>query len=317
VYAPDQRERPRSSPVRARIGHSRLGGGEHWPPHVVFRGWWHHTNWNGQPYLPLALRYPTRVHSGVKIFTRGLLLNTHLPPFNNLKARQAVNYAIDRSQVIQLLGGGSPGQATVTCQILPAGFPGHQPYCPYTAGPKDGFWHGPDLAKARQLAQDSRTTNAPVTVWDYGSSYTVSNKRLDAYLAQLFRQLRYRATVRDVTSAPPPRTVRKMQVSFLGFGADFPTASNFFLPFMSCHSLDPAEYCNPLAGRLARQAQAAQLTDPAAARQLWTQVDRIVTDQAPWVPIFNETPTVFVSARAGNYQESPYYGPLLDQIWVR
>jgi hypothetical protein len=26
---------------------------------------------------------------------------------------------------------------------------------------------------------------------------------------------------------------------------------------------------------------------------------------------------VFVSARAGNYQESPVYGPLLDQIWVR
>jgi hypothetical protein len=25
----------------------------------------------------------------------------------------------------------------------------------------------------------------------------------------------------------------------------------------------------------------------------------------------------FVSSRAGNYQESPVYGPLLDQMWVR
>jgi len=25
----------------------------------------------------------------------------------------------------------------------------------------------------------------------------------------------------------------------------------------------------------------------------------------------------FVSSRAGDYQESPVYGPLLDQIWVR
>jgi ABC-type transport system substrate-binding protein len=46
-------------------------------------------------------------------------------------------------------------------------------------------------------------------------------------------------------------------------------------------------------------------------------VDRVVTRQAPWVPIFNRSATVFVSARVGNYQESPVYGPLLDQIWVR
>jgi hypothetical protein len=25
----------------------------------------------------------------------------------------------------------------------------------------------------------------------------------------------------------------------------------------------------------------------------------------------------FVSSRAGNYQASPMYGPLLDQMWVR
>jgi peptide/nickel transport system substrate-binding protein len=69
--------------------------------------------------------------------------------------------------------------------------------------------------------------------------------------------------------------------------------------------------------QLARQAQAAQLTDPATARKLWAQVDRIVTDQAPWVPILNQASTAFVSARIGNFQESPEYGPLLDQMWVR
>jgi hypothetical protein len=38
---------------------------------------------------------------------------------------------------------------------------------------------------------------------------------------------------------------------------------------------------------------------PAAARRRWAQVDRIVTDQAPWVPIFNQAPTTFASARIG------------------
>ena len=116
----------------------------------------------------------------------------------------------------------------------------------------------------------------------------------------------------------------KIQAGLNGWGADFPTASDFFLPVLSCRSFyqDPtntelAEFCDPHADQLASQAQAAQLTDPATARRLWAQVDRIVTDQAPWVPILNFGDTTFVSARAGNYQESPISGPLLDQMWVR
>jgi len=83
------------------------------------------------------------------------------------------------------------------------------------------------------------------------------------------------------------------------------------------NTINIAGFCEPQADRLASQAQAAQLTNPAAARRLWAQVDRIVTDQAAWAPILNASTTVFVSARVGNYQASPFYGPLLDQIWIR
>ena len=107
-----------------------------------------------------------------------------------------------------------------------------------------------------------------------------------------------------------------------GWGADFPAASEFFLPVLSCRSYyqdsNEAEFCDPHVDQLAREAQAAQLTDPATARRLWAQVDRTVTDQAPWVPILSFGDTAFVSARTGNYQESPFlYGPLLDQMWVQ
>ena len=106
-------------------------------------------------------------------------------------------------------------------------------------------------------------------------------------------------------------------------GADIPAASDFFLQVLTCRSYhDPGSYnyggfCDPHADQLASAAQEVQQADPAAARRLWAQVDRVVTGQAPWVPIFNRSSTVFVSARVGNYQESPVYGPLLDQIWVR
>ena len=96
----------------------------------------------------LTLRYPARVHTGLQPATAYVFLNTRQPPFTSLKARQAVNYAIDRARILQF-SHLAPGQAVVTCQILPADFPGHQSYCPYTTGIKDGIWHGPDMAKAQ------------------------------------------------------------------------------------------------------------------------------------------------------------------------
>ena len=50
----------------------------------------------------LAVRYPARVHYGLKMNTQFVSLNTRQPPFTNIKARQAVNYAIDRARIIQL-----------------------------------------------------------------------------------------------------------------------------------------------------------------------------------------------------------------------
>jgi YVTN family beta-propeller protein len=279
---------------------------------------------NGQS---LATRYPARVHTSLKLGTEYLFLNTRQPPFTSLKARQAVSYAIDRGRILQLRNL-APGQAAVTCQILPADFPGHRSYCPYTTGTKDGIWHSPDMAKARRLARDSHTTNVPVTVWilrDFASP------ALDSYFVRVLKDLGYRAQQRSVPGIRFFPAVSdfhsKVQAGFNAWGADYPTAPEFFLPVLSCRSFyqnpnssntsNYAGFCDPHADQLASQAQAAQLTDPAAARRLWAQVDRVVTDQAPWVPILSRASTAFVSARTGNYLESPIYGPLLDQMWVR
>jgi YVTN family beta-propeller protein len=280
---------------------------------------------NGQS---LATRYPARVHTSLKLATEYLFLNTRQPPFTSLKARQAVNYAIDRARILQL-SHLAPGQAAVTCQLLPADFPGHRSYCPYTTGTKDGIWHGPDMPKARRLARESQTTNVPVTVWILKD---FSSRALGSYLVRMLKDLGYRAHQRTVPGYrffPAVSNFHsKIQAGLNGWGADYPTASEFFLPLLSCRSYyqDPnasntsnyAGFCDPHADQLASQAQAAQLTDPATARRLWAQVDRTVTDQAPWVPILSFGDTTFVSARTGNYQESPFiYGPLLDQMWVR
>jgi YVTN family beta-propeller protein len=276
---------------------------------------------NSQPSRDLGLRYPTRVHSSPRTGTTYVFLNTRQPPFSDVRARQAVNYAIDRARIVSLFGL-APGEATVTCQVLPTDFPGHQPYCPYTAGGSDGAWHGPDTWTALRLVQASHTTNAPVTVWGYSGDGGAG-----AYLVRLLTGLGYRATLHTVSVSDFYGAIsdpsRKIQIGLGNFGADFPSPSTFFVSALSCvtarqpANANYAGYCSPGVDMLASQAQAAEPTDPAAARTLWAQVDRAVTDQAPWAPVFNSSWTVFVSARTGNCQVDTSYGPLLDQMWVR
>jgi len=165
-----------------------------------------------------------------------------------------------------------------------------------------------------------------VTMW---TSNDRMGKALGSYLIQLLKDLGYQAKLHAVSSdryTAVFNSRNKIQVGVSGWLADFPAASDFFLPVLTCHSFydDPtntnnqAGFCDPQVDKLASQAQAAQVTDPAYARRLWAQVDRIVTSQAPWAPVYDESYSAgFVSARVGNYQDSPFYGPLVDQMWVR
>ena len=151
---------------------------------------------------------------------------------------------------------GSPGQATPTCQILAAGFPSYQRYCPYTAGAKDGAWHGPDLAKAVRLAHASGTTHVPVTVW------SEQVRPVGTYLVHVLRQLGYQATLREVPIdhffATASNSRNKIQLGLTGWPPNIPSPSDYFLPVLTCRSFyqnptstdNLAEFCDPHADQL-------------------------------------------------------------------
>jgi peptide/nickel transport system substrate-binding protein len=103
-------------------------------------------------------------------------------------------------------------------------------------------------------------------------------------------------------------------------------ASTFFRYLFTCSAFRPgdpnnanvAAFCEPELDRKIDRALSLQTSNPSAAQELWAQVDREITDQPPWIPLYNPTATDIVSKRVGNYQYSPNgFGMLIDQLWVR
>ncbi len=81
-------------------------------------------------FAELANRYATLAHPVAGLSTVYVSLNTAVPPFTSLAARQALNFAVDRAVMARTLGGASAN--VPTCQVLPPGMFGYAPYCPYT-----------------------------------------------------------------------------------------------------------------------------------------------------------------------------------------
>ena len=286
-------------------------------------------DWTNDP-LPgiaaLAAQFPGQVHISPLPEIVYTAFNTRVPPFNDPAVRRAFSLAADRSRFVALLGG--PDLAVPTCQILPPGIPGYQPYCPFTVDPgASGAWVGPDLAAARQLVAASGTAGMRVTVW---SDNLAPDPITAAFMVSVLRELGYRAAVHYASSAAVVQATsdsrRQIQATDEIWYADYPSASDFFDLFFRCSAFrldDPAAtrngafYCNPAADQLMNQADSQQATDPAQAAATWAAVDRTVTSDAPWVTLANLNNVDFLSTRVTNYQYNPFLGVLLDQLRIR
>jgi peptide/nickel transport system substrate-binding protein len=238
-----------------------------------------------------------------------------VPPFNDLRARQAANYAADRRAAVpasaQALG------ASPACQILPPNFPGFRRHCPYTLHPtRSGAWTAPDLKRARQLVEASGTSGAAVTVW------IPDNQTSEGPIAlALMQSLGYQAQLKHVKSSlyysakgfGNPHS--RMQAGVNTWSPDYPGATSFMQLFL-CGGW--AHYCDRGIDAEIRQAIALTTSDPYTANQLWGRIDHALVRHAPVVPLITHKSLDFISKRAGNFQSSPNpYGVLLDQLWVK
>ena len=250
-------------------------------------------------------------------------MNVNIAPFNNLKAREAVNWAIDRSAMVKIYGGSN--LASPACTFLPPGFPGHVNFCDYSAS-GGATWTAADLAKAKQLVKESGTAGQTVGVVVQSDDV---NKQLGEYLQSVLTQIGYKAVLKPISPNIQftyiQNTNNKVQISISSWYQDYPAASDFLHVLLSCasfhagsdSSINIAGFCNKGIDTQMDAALTTEQTNMSKADTMWGQVDEAVMKQAPVAPLFTPKLIDFTSSRIGNYEFSKQFYMLVDQLWVK
>ncbi|MCW2967705.1 MAG: extracellular solute-binding protein family 5 [Solirubrobacteraceae bacterium] len=159
-----------------------------------------------------------------------MFLNTRMPPFNNQLAREAVNVGVDRRAFQRL----ASGFLAPSCYFLPEGIVGHP-----TGDCKYGNLAAPDIAKARQLLQQSGQMGAKVTVW--GETREPRKEYMDYYTSAL-NKIGFKASekiIADATYFPTIGNAKTApQTGFADWIQDFPNPSDFYL-LLDANSIQP------------------------------------------------------------------------------
>ena len=208
-------------------------------------------------------------------------LNTTEPPFDDIKVRQAFNYAIDRATLASVL---LEDLVVPASGILPPGFPGYNPDLV-------GYKYNPE--KARQLIQESKYGGhgelPRITLTVPGSFGAAISPSIEAMLAMWQENLGVEISILQTEWAIFLQDLHQNRFQMfggLGWIADYPDPQNFLdVLFHSASANNQSEYTNPQLDRLLEQARVEQ--DELARFELYHRSEEIIVDDAPWVPLWH------------------------------
>jgi peptide/nickel transport system substrate-binding protein len=251
-----------------------------------------HTNWMWDP-LPadrvaeVKGRYEGTQYRPVPAVGLDFLwMNTTLPPFDDLKVRQAVNYAINPAKIERLFA----GELTSTHQILPPGVPGYQKIDLYPY----------DIAKAKSLIEEASPGDLDITFWTDNL-----NEEAGENFKAVLEEIGFNAKLK-VVNADNYFTVigdektPDLDIGFASYAADYPDPNAFFEPLLSGASILPTNNTNlPRIDDPELNAKIEKLaTEQIGPKQEdeYAALDKAYMEQAPFAPYGTPTVSVFVSS---------------------
>jgi len=257
-----------------------------------------------------------RVVEGGMLHTGYITMNVTAPPFDKVEVRRAVNMAINKARVVQVIN----NRAVPATQPLPPAMPG------YTA---DYTGYAYDVEAAKKLLADAGLPDGFET--DLYAMNTDPNPRIAQAIQQDLAAIGITANIQslaqaNVIEAGGAGTAPMIWSGGMAWVADFPDPSNFYGPILGCAGAEPggwnwAKYCNADLDKAAVAADS--MSDPAKSAdrlKAWSDIYMKVMEDAPWAPVFNDQRFTMKSDRMGG-ADALYVDPIatvnFDYVYVK
>ncbi|MFF8845002.1 ABC transporter substrate-binding protein [Streptomyces sp. NPDC015127] len=240
--------------------------------------------------------------------TEMVQMHTGRAPFDNVKVRQAVQYALDREAVMTASGG--PALNDVATALMPGPlFDGKQPDT--LKIPVSG-----DVEKAKQLLKEAGKPDG------FATSITVSNG--DKGVAEAVQQSLGRAGIKVTIETVDPSafydtigdTKNRTDLVYTGWCPDYPSGSTF-LPFVfdGRYIKEKGNSGNHSLFRdqptMKRMDEIAAMTDAAQANAAWQRLDGEILAKAPTAPtVVERMPLLLGTNIAGAYGHTSFGGQI-------
>jgi peptide/nickel transport system substrate-binding protein len=211
-------------------------------------------------------------------------LNVTEKPFSNQLAREAVMIATDRPALARL----GSGALVPGCYLLPPQMTGHPTGpCPYGIDPNAT----PDVAKAKQLVQQSGMAGQPVTVWAENRQPRL--EWAENYAATL-NAIGFKATLKTIADADYFSTIETLknhpQTGFADWQQDFPNPTDFYQNLVDGNAIVPVgnsnyeEVNDPHIQSVLKSLYPVPASQIATVASQWQALDTYVSQKAYVVP---------------------------------
>jgi len=245
-------------------------------------------------------KFKGMIVEGGQPHTGYVTMNVKMKPFDNVKVRKAVNMAVNKKRVCQIVN----NRAIPANQPLPPSMPGYD---------KNYKGYAYDPQKAKALLAEAGYADGFAT--ELFANNTDPNPRIAQAIQRDLAEIGIKAEIKTLAQSTVIAAGGEAdQAPMIWSGgmawiADFPDPSNFYGPILGCAGAvkggwNWSWYCNKDLD--AKAAKADAMSDPAKAAEredLWRSIYIELMEDAPWVPIFNEQRFTMRARRLGGPDE--------------
>ncbi|HEY8560535.1 MAG TPA: ABC transporter substrate-binding protein [Pyrinomonadaceae bacterium] len=223
--------------------------------------------------------------------------NTQIAPFDNVKVRQAIGYAINREKIISEL---FTGQAKLAYSILP------EESWAYTTGTKYTY----DPARAKQLLQEAGYKGEELKL-----TFASGNQAVNQYsqvIQDSLKEVGLNITLDPYESNTLLENLKKGQFQmntsiWIGGNQDPIFYRDLFAstdtPEKKLNGRNRARYSNPEFDKIIEEA--VRTVDKTKARELYARAQEIISNDVPLLPLWYPASTVISTKRIGNVKINP------------